>query len=66
MVLSKRLLGEMVRRTAILAHRMLTMDRNPVAPLLIRKAKIEELVAGFGKTMAYDDFLTYLFVKKQQ
>jgi hypothetical protein len=66
MVLSKRLLGEMVRRTTILAHRMVTMDRNPVAPLLIRKAKIEELIAGFGKSMAYDDFLTYLFVKKQQ
>jgi hypothetical protein len=42
------------------------MDRNPVAPLLIRKAKIEELIAGYGKTLAYDDFLTFLFVKKQQ
>jgi hypothetical protein len=64
MVLSKRLLGEMVRRTAVLANRMLTMERFPVAPFQLRKSTIESFASAYIRPVAYDDFLMYLFSKK--
>jgi len=64
MILSKRLLGELVRRTSIFANRLVTQDKSIIAPMVSRKQKIDEFAKEFGRNYAYDDYLTALFTKK--
>lgn len=57
MKLSKRVLGPMVRMTAIAATRQLQPETAILAPCNIRKNRIEELAKQYQRPMSFDDWM---------
>ena len=65
MVVSKRVLGTVVRQTAVFAHRSLSQDSGPVGPMRRRKQKIDAIAKEFSpKQQPFNEFLSQLFFKK--
>jgi hypothetical protein len=60
MKLSKRVLGPMVRMTAIAATRQLQPETALLAPCTIRKNRIEEIAKQYQRPMAFDDWMMNL------
>lgn len=57
MKLSRRVLGPMVRMTAMTATRFLQPESNILAPCSIRKNRIEELSKAYQRPLAFDDWM---------
>lgn len=64
MIVAKRVLGVMVRLTAISIHRLLSQDSGPISALRRRRQKIAQISKEYSRPQPFDDFLTALFSKK--
>lgn len=58
MKLSRRVLGPMVRMTAIAATRFLQPESSILAPCSIRKSRIEEIAKAYQRPLSFDDWMT--------
>lgn len=58
MKLSRRVLGPMVRMTAISATRFLQPESSILAPCSIRKNRIEEIAKAYQRPIAFDDWMS--------